>query len=76
VLKGWLPWLSHGKVVDCEKVSSSYSQHPEEMKEFFSEAKKYAPNLVSLILHVSPPSTVVPSSSAPTPTDPLPVEVA
>jgi hypothetical protein len=38
--------LSHGKNVDWEKVSSSHAQHPEEMKEFFSEAKKYASNVL------------------------------
>jgi hypothetical protein len=46
------------------------------MKEFFSEAKKYAPNLVSLILPVPMLSIVVPSLSAPTPTDPSPAGVA
>jgi hypothetical protein len=68
--------LSHGKVVDWEKVSSSHPRCPKELKEFFSEEKKYAPNLVSLILPMPTSSTVVPSSSAPTPTDPSPAEVA
>jgi hypothetical protein len=61
--------LSHGKLVDWEKVRSSHTRCPKEMKEFFSEAKKYAPNLVSLTLHVSTPSTV------PTPKDPSLAEV-
>jgi hypothetical protein len=68
--------LSHGEVVDWEKVGSSHAQRPEEMKEFFMEAKKYAPNLVSLILPVSTYSTAAPSSSAPTPKDPSLAEVA
>jgi hypothetical protein len=57
--------LSHGEDVDWEKVSSSHARHPEEIKEFFSEAKKYAPNLVSLILSATTPLTAAPSSSAP-----------
>jgi hypothetical protein len=57
-------------------VSSSYARCPEEMKELFSEAKKYAPNLVFLILPTPTPSTVAPSSSEPSPTDPSPAEVA
>jgi hypothetical protein len=67
--------LSHGKVVVWEKVSSSHARRPEEMKDFFSEAKKYAPSIVSLILHVPTPLTIAPSSSAPTPVDPSPAEV-
>jgi hypothetical protein len=35
--------LSHGKDVDWETLSSSHARRPEEMKEFFSEAKKYVP---------------------------------
>jgi hypothetical protein len=34
---------SHGDSVDWEKVSSSHAQHQAEIKEFFAEAKKYAP---------------------------------
>jgi hypothetical protein len=67
---------SHGENVDWEKVSSTYARRPEEMKEFFAEAKKYAPNLVSLILPMPTPSASAPSSSAPAPTDPSPTEVA
>jgi hypothetical protein len=43
---------SHGENVDSEKERSAYARHPEEMKEFFSEAKKYVPNIVSLVLPV------------------------
>jgi hypothetical protein len=63
--------LSHGEDVDWEKVSSSRARCPEEMKDFFLEVKKYAPNLVSLILPTPTPSTATPLSSAPTPTDHL-----
>jgi hypothetical protein len=66
---------SHGVNVDWEKVSSAHAQRLEEMKEFFSEAKKYAPNLVSLILPAPMPLPTIPSSSAPAPTDPFPAEV-
>jgi hypothetical protein len=57
-------------------VSSACARYSEEMKEFFLEAKKYAPNLVSLILPAPTPSTTAPSSSAPAPMDPSPAEVA
>jgi hypothetical protein len=66
---------SNGEDVDWEKVISSYARRPEEMKDFFSEAEKYAPNLVSLIFLASMPSTAAPSSSAPAPTDPSRAEV-
>jgi hypothetical protein len=58
-----------------EKVSSAHARRLEEMKDFFSEAKKYMPNLVSLILHAPMPLPTTPSSSAPAPTDPFPAEV-
>jgi hypothetical protein len=67
---------SHGESVDWEKVSSSYARFPAEMKEFFAEAKKYAPKLVSLILPTPEPLASAPSSSAPAPMDPSPTEVA
>jgi hypothetical protein len=66
---------SQGENVDLEKVSFAYARCPEEMKEFSPEAKKYAPNLVSLIPPTPMPSTTAPSSSAPAPTDPSPNEV-
>jgi hypothetical protein len=46
------------------------------MKEFFVEAKKYAPKLVSLILPAPTPSASTPFSIAPAPADPSPAEVA
>jgi hypothetical protein len=57
--------MSHGGNIDWEKVSSSHTRGPLVMKEFFTEAKKYSPNLISLILHVPSSSTAAPSSSAP-----------
>jgi hypothetical protein len=68
--------MSHGENVDWEKVSSPHALGPLEMKEFFSEAKKYSPNLVSLILHVPSSSTAAPSSSAPPAPDSTPSEVS
>jgi hypothetical protein len=67
---------SHGENVDWEKVSSAFARRPEEMKEFFAGAKKYAPKPVSLILPAPTPSASAPSSSAPVPMDPYPTEVA
>jgi hypothetical protein len=67
---------SHSESVDWEKVSSTYARCPEEMKEFFVEAKKYVPKLVSLILPAPAPSASAPSSIAPAPTDPSPTKVA
>jgi hypothetical protein len=67
---------SHCENVDWEKVSSAYARHPEEMKEFFVGAKKYALKLVSLILPPPTPLAYAPSSSAPAPMDPSPTEVA
>jgi hypothetical protein len=46
------------------------------MKEFFAKAKKYSPNLVSLILPALMPLTAAPSSSIPPAIDPAPSEVA
>jgi hypothetical protein len=68
--------MSHDEEVDWEKVSSSHARGPKEMKGFFSEAKKYSPNLVSLILNVPTSSTGAPSTSVPPSTDPAPSEVA
>jgi hypothetical protein len=67
---------SHGESVDWEKLSFSYARRPRNMKEFFAEAKKYTPKLVSLILPAPVPSAFAPSSSAPAHTDPSPSEVA
>jgi hypothetical protein len=67
---------SHGENEDWEKVSSAYARRSEEMKEFFAEAEKYVPKLMSFILPAPTPSASVPSSSAPAPTDPSPTEVA
>jgi hypothetical protein len=66
---------SHHENVDWEKVISSYARRPSKMKEFFVEARKYAPKLVSLILPVPTPSASAPSWSAYAPKDPYPTEV-
>jgi hypothetical protein len=66
---------SHGESLDWEKVSSSYARCPAEMKEFFPEAKKYTPKLISFILPAPARSTSAPSLSAPAPMDPSPTEV-
>jgi hypothetical protein len=68
--------LSHGENIDWEKVSSSHARRLEEMKEYFSEAKRYAPNLMSLILPEPTPSTATPSSSAPPTLDSTPSKVS
>jgi hypothetical protein len=68
--------MSHGENFDWEKVSLSHARGPLEMKEFFKEAKKYSPNLVSLILHVPSSSTAAPSSSSPPAPDSTPSEVS
>jgi hypothetical protein len=68
--------LSHGENIDWDKVSSSHARRLEEMKEYFSEAKRYAPNLVSLILPEPTPSTAMPSSSAPPTLDSTPSKVS
>jgi hypothetical protein len=57
-------------------VGFSYARRPAEMKEFFAKAKEYTPKLVSLILPAPMPSASAPSSSAPTPIDHAPPEVA
>jgi hypothetical protein len=57
--------MSHGENIDWEKVSSCHARGPLEIKEFFTEVKKYSPNLASLILHVPLSSTIAPLSSAP-----------
>jgi hypothetical protein len=67
---------SYDENVDWDKVSSTHARRLEEMKEFFSKVKKYAPNLVSLILPAPMPLTAAPSSSVPAPTDSSPTEVA
>jgi hypothetical protein len=68
--------MSHCENVDWEKVSSYHAREPLEMKEFFTEAKKYLSNLVSLIRHVSSYLTAPPSSSAPPAPDSILPEVA
>jgi hypothetical protein len=72
--------MSHGENIDWVKVSSSLSQDEGskavEMKDFFTESKKYAQNLVSLILPLPTPLSATPSSSAPPMAETTPSEVA
>jgi hypothetical protein len=68
--------MSHGENVDWEKVSSSHTRGPLEMKELFAEAKKHSPNLVSLILHALSSLTAASLLSAPPTSDSAPPEVA
>jgi hypothetical protein len=72
--------MLHGENVDCANVSSSISQDESdkalEMKNFFTEAKKYSQNLVSLILPVPGTLSTAPSWSAPPEAETTPSEVA
>jgi hypothetical protein len=56
---------AHGEVVNKEKVGSSHARPLSKMLEFFKKAKKYAPNIVSLISPSAASSTSAPGSSAP-----------
>jgi hypothetical protein len=58
---------SHGKEVDWAKIGSSPACPLLEMLGFFKYAKKYAPNIVSLITPSAIASTFVPSSLTPPP---------
>jgi hypothetical protein len=58
---------SHGEEVDWAKIGSSPARPLSEMLGFFKYAKKYAPNIVSLITRSATTSTSVPSSLMPPP---------
>jgi hypothetical protein len=58
---------SHGEEVDWDKIGSSPARPLLEMLGFFKYAKKYAPNIVSLITPSVTSSTFMPSSSTPPP---------
>jgi hypothetical protein len=58
---------SHGKEVDWAKIGSSPARPLSEMLGFFKYAKKYAPNIVSLITPSAISSTSAPSSLTPPP---------
>jgi hypothetical protein len=71
--------MSHDENIDWAKVSSSLA-HDEggktaNMKSFFTKAKKYSQNLVSLILPMPTPTSATPSSSAPPMAETTPSEV-
>jgi hypothetical protein len=56
---------SHGEEVDWEKVSSSRARPLLELLGFFEKAKKYAPDIVSIITPSAASSTSTPISSTP-----------
>jgi hypothetical protein len=56
---------SHGKEVDWEKVSSTRARPLLELLGFFEKAKKYAPDIVSIITPSTASSTSMPISSTP-----------
>jgi hypothetical protein len=56
---------SHGEEVDWEKVSSSRARPLLELLGFFEKAKKYAPDIVSIITPSVASSTSAPISSTP-----------
>jgi hypothetical protein len=58
---------SHGEEVDWAKIGSSPAHPLSEMLGFFKYAKKYAPNIVSLITPSVTASTSAPSSLMPPP---------
>jgi hypothetical protein len=60
---------SHGKEVDWAKIRSSPARPLSEMLGFFKYAKKYAPNIVSLITPSATSPTSVTSSLRPPPSD-------
>jgi hypothetical protein len=63
---------AHGEEVDWEKVSSSHGRPLSELRGFFERAKKYAPGIVSIILHLAASSTSAPASSTPSSGAPMP----
>jgi hypothetical protein len=58
---------AHGAEVDWEKVSSFRGRPLSELRGFFERAKKYAPNIVSIISPSAASLTSVPASSTPSP---------
>jgi hypothetical protein len=67
---------SHGKEVDWEKVSSSHARPLSELLGFFEKAKKYAPDIVSIITPSAASSTSTPISSTPAASAPMPLPSA
>jgi hypothetical protein len=63
---------SHGKEVDWEKVSSSRARPLSDLLGFFEKAKKYAPDIVSIITPLAASSTSMPISLTPTASAPMP----
>jgi hypothetical protein len=65
---------SHGKEVDWAKIGSSPARPLSKMLGFFKYAKKYEPNIVSLITPSAISSTSATSSLTPPPSDVAAVE--
>jgi hypothetical protein len=64
---------AHGEEVNWEKVSSSRGRPLSELRGFFEKAKKYAPDIVSIISPSAASSTsATPVSSTPTTSGPMP----
>jgi hypothetical protein len=57
--------LSHGEEVNWEKVSSSRARPLSDLLGFFEKAKKYAPDIVSIITPSAASATSTPTSSTP-----------
>jgi hypothetical protein len=57
--------LSHGEEVNWEKVSSSRARPPSELLGFFEKAKKYAPDIISIITPSAASVTSTPIPSTP-----------
>jgi hypothetical protein len=56
---------SHGEEVNWEKVTSSHAHPLSELLGYFEKAKKYAPDIVSIITPSAASSTSTPSSLTP-----------
>jgi hypothetical protein len=63
---------SHDEEVDWEKVSSSRARPLSELLGFFEKAKKYAPDIMSIITPSTASLTPTPSSSTPAPSVSMP----
>jgi hypothetical protein len=63
---------SHGEEVDWEKVSSSRARPLSKLLGFFEKAKKYVPDIVSIITPSAASSTSTPISLTPAASAPMP----
>jgi hypothetical protein len=67
---------SHGEEVDREKVSSSHGRPLSELLGFFEKAKKYVPDIVSIITPSAASLTSTPTSSTPAASASMPPSIA